>query len=135
MKQFAGQLERIRARYEVSAGRITVAAETYDRIVEQFLDDMGPVERQLTGYSGLLSFELVRGDFESIRRFIDSLEQIHIGISWGGVESLITSPNRGSNGAQLDALGIPHGLVRLSVGLEGSEALIEDLASALAGLA
>jgi cystathionine beta-lyase/cystathionine gamma-synthase len=100
-----------------------------------FADDMGPVERQQTGYSGLFSFELVRGDFESIRRFIDSLEQIHIGISWGGVESLITSPNRGSNGQQLEALGIPHGLVRLSVGLEGSEVLIEDLASALAGLA
>jgi cystathionine beta-lyase/cystathionine gamma-synthase len=97
-----------------------------------FADDMVPVERQLTGYTGLLSFELVRGDFESVRKFIDGLERIRIGISWGGVESLVTSPNRGSNGPQLDAQRIPHGMVRLSVGLEGSDLLIEDLASALA---
>jgi cystathionine beta-lyase/cystathionine gamma-synthase len=100
-----------------------------------FADEVELVKKQLTGYTGLFSFDLVRDDFESVRNFIDGLEHFRIGISWGGVESLVTSPNRGSNGAQLDAQRIPHGLVRLSVGLEGSDLLIEDLTSALAGVA
>jgi cystathionine beta-lyase/cystathionine gamma-synthase len=47
------------------------------------------------------------------------------------VESLVISPNRGTNEAQLAEQGIPPGLVRLSVGLEGAELLIEDLGAAL----
>ncbi len=93
------------------------------------------VERQLSGTTGLLSFELVRGNFARVRRAIDGLRRFRIGVSWGGVESLVISPNRGSNEERLDALGIPRGLVRLSVGLEGADLLIEDLAAALAALA
>lgn len=89
------------------------------------------VERQLAGYTGLFSFELARDDFESVRRFIDGLSHFRIGVSWGGVESLVISPNHGTNAAELEARGIPGGLVRLSVGLEGAEVLIEDLESAL----
>lgn len=93
------------------------------------------VELQLSGTTGLLSFELARGDFESVRRAVDGLRRFRVGVSWGGVESLVISPNRGSNQERLDALGIPRGLVRLSVGLEGADLLIDDLASALAPLA
>lgn len=96
-------------------------------------EDVELVERQLGGYSGLLSFELIRDDFDSVSRFINALRVFRIAVSWGGVESLVISPNRGTNAAELDARGIPRGLVRLSVGLEGSDVLIEDLASALAG--
>ncbi len=92
------------------------------------------VERQLTGYTGVFSFELVRDDFESVSRFIDGLRRFRIGVSWGGTESLVISPNRGTNAAELDARGIPRGLVRLSVGLEGAEVLIDDLAVALAAI-
>jgi cystathionine beta-lyase/cystathionine gamma-synthase len=99
-----------------------------------FAGDAELVEKQLTGYTGLLSFELAQGDFEHVNQFIDGLRRIKIGVSWGGVESLVISPNRGANGPQLDAQGIPRGLVRISVGLEGTDALIEDLDSALAGL-
>ena len=56
-------------------------------------------------------------------------------MSWGGVESVVIAPNRGDNGPQLDAQGIPRGLIRLSVGLEGADVLIEDLAAALSGIA
>jgi cystathionine beta-lyase/cystathionine gamma-synthase len=99
-----------------------------------FDPDADLVARQLTGLTGLLSFELVRADFESVARFIDGLEIPRIGVSWGGVESLVTSPERLDNGEQLASRGIPRGLVRLSVGLEGAGALIDDLDSALSAV-
>jgi cystathionine beta-lyase/cystathionine gamma-synthase len=87
---------------------------------------------RLHGCSGLFSFELVRDDLDSVARVIDGLEHFRIGVSWGGVESVVISPNRGSNGAQLDAQRIPRGLIRLSVGLEGADVLLRDLDAALA---
>jgi cystathionine beta-lyase/cystathionine gamma-synthase len=86
---------------------------------------------QLSGYTGLLSFELERGGLENVSRVIDGLEHFGIGVSWGGVESLVISPNGRSNQERLDELGIPPGLIRLSVGLEGADVLIDDLESAL----
>ncbi|HEX6937973.1 MAG TPA: aminotransferase class I/II-fold pyridoxal phosphate-dependent enzyme [Longimicrobiales bacterium] len=97
-------------------------------------EDRALVERQLTGCSGLLSFALVRDDFDSVARVINGLRRFHIGVSWGGFESLALSPNRGTNGDALDAQRIPRGLIRLSIGLEGAELLIDDLAAALAPL-
>jgi cystathionine beta-lyase/cystathionine gamma-synthase len=90
------------------------------------------VSRQLTGLTGLLSFELVRDDFDSVALVIDGLKIPRIGVSWGGVESLVISPQRANNAEQLARRGIPRGLIRLSVGLEGADLLIDDLASALA---
>ena len=58
-----------------------------------------------------------------------------VGVSWGGVESLVLSPNRGDNLASLDAQRLPHGLVRVSIGLEGADILIEDIAASLDALA
>jgi cystathionine beta-lyase/cystathionine gamma-synthase len=85
----------------------------------------------LTGYSGLFSFELKDAGFDQVRDFIDALKRFRIGVSWGGVESLVISPNRGTNLNYLDNQRLPHGLIRLSIGLEGADALIEDLDSAL----
>jgi cystathionine beta-lyase/cystathionine gamma-synthase len=91
--------------------------------------------RALTGYSGLFSFEIRDGGFEAVRRFVDGLKRFRIGVSWGGVESLAISPNRGNNLSYLDAQKIPHGLVRLSIGLEGAQVLIDDIGASLDALA
>ena len=85
----------------------------------------------LTGYSGLFSFALKDGGFDQVRDFINGLKRFRIGVSWGGVESLVISPNRGNNLHYLDAHRIPHGLVRMSIGLEGADALIDDITAAL----
>jgi cystathionine beta-lyase/cystathionine gamma-synthase len=92
-------------------------------------------ERQMAGYTGVFSFELVRDDFESVRRVVDGLRIPRIGVSWGGVESLVISPQRPGNESRLEAKGIPLGLIRLSVGLEGADVLVEDLTRALDALA
>jgi cystathionine beta-lyase/cystathionine gamma-synthase len=90
--------------------------------------------KSLTGYSGLFSFELANGGFHEVCRFIDALKRFRIGVSWGGVESLVVSPTRADNLAYLDAQRIPHGLVRLSIGLEGPGVLIEDIGASLDSL-
>ena len=94
-------------------------------------DSPSPAEAGLTGTSGLFSFELADPRFETVGRFIDALRRFRIGVSWGGVESLVISPERGQDGSALEAVGLPRGLVRLSVGLEGADALIQDLDRAL----
>ena len=95
----------------------------------------GEPSKSLTGYSGLFSFELRNGEFDQVRRFIDGLKRFRIGVSWGGVESIVITPNRDNNLELLDAQRMPHGLVRLSIGLEGSDVLIEDIAASLDAIA
>jgi len=88
----------------------------------------------LTGNSGVFSFELADGRFETVRSFINGLKRFRIGVSWGGVESIVLSPNRGYNLAYLNGQNIPHGTVRLSIGLEGADALIDDITSSFQSL-
>ena len=91
----------------------------------------GEPSKSLTGYTGVFSFDLTNGEFDDVRRFIDGLKRFRIGVSWGGVESLVVSPTRANNLSYLDAQRIPHGLVRLSIGLEGADVLIEDIEASL----
>ncbi|MFF2446409.1 trans-sulfuration enzyme family protein [Neobacillus sp. NPDC058068] len=87
--------------------------------------------QQLKGYAGLMSFELVKNSFESVRQVLNSLKLFQIGVSWGGFESLAISPNYGYNTEQLVASGIDPGLIRISVGLENIDELIADMNAAL----
>lgn len=106
-----------------------------------FTADPAIVERQMRGYSGVFSFELAPPagtgftDAETahaaVREVVDALELFRIGVSWGGVESLVISPQRRNNARSLERHGLPPGLIRLSVGLEGADALIADLGRAL----
>jgi cystathionine beta-lyase/cystathionine gamma-synthase len=86
--------------------------------------------KSLTGYSGLFSFELKNGGLDQVRAFINGLKRFRIGISWGGVESLVISVTRANNLAYLDSQRFPLGLIRLSIGHEGADALIADINSA-----
>lgn len=94
-------------------------------------EDAALFARQMSGCSGLFAAELDVGGYQGVARFVDRLELFRIGVSWGGVESLVISPNRGDNEAALEQKRIPPTLVRLSIGLEGAETLIADLDRAL----
>ena len=80
-------------------------------------------KRDFNGSSGLFSFELKTAD---PAHFIDSLTMFGIGYSWGGYESL-AMPVRGYR--TVSAVPAPN-LVRLHIGLEDPDDLIEDLAAA-----
>ncbi|WP_044558949.1 PLP-dependent transferase [Azospirillum sp. B4] len=94
---------------------------------------MGPLPPGLTGTSGLFSFT-VDGDID-IPVFCDALELFHLGVSWGGHESLVvpalvTHVQAAGPNSALD-FGVPASMIRLHVGLEGTEALWADLARGL----
>ena len=98
------------------------------------VEDPDLVRSQLRGFAGLFSFELDTESYREVAGFIDRLRLFRVGVSWGGVESLVLSPNHGTNSDELAAQRIPPGTVRLSVGLEGAEALIRDLERSLEAL-
>lgn len=89
-------------------------------------------KRDFKGASGLFSFVLRGGGDEDRTRFIEALELFGLGYSWGGYESLVVpaEPERIRTATRWEAEGP---LVRLQIGLEDSEDLIEDLGAALAG--
>jgi cystathionine beta-lyase/cystathionine gamma-synthase len=95
--------------------------------------------RQLDGFGGMLSFELVdRIHAAAAQQMVESLQIFLCGPSLGGVESLVTRPaatsHAGMSAEERAATGITDTLVRLSVGIEDSEDLIEDLEQALGKL-
>lgn len=93
-------------------------------------------KQQMKGYTGLLSFQLETNDIEKIKAFFNGLELFLIGVSWGGHESLIYAPAisylKELSPEQFTALGISLGDIRISVGLEHADDLIQDLEHALA---
>ncbi len=86
------------------------------------------------GFGGVLSFEL-EGGVEEADRFIANASIPICAPSLGGVETLITRPattsHSGMNAQERARAGISDGLIRLSVGLESSDDLIEDFENAL----
>jgi len=88
----------------------------------------------LSGTSGLFSFTFREGAVD-IAKFTDALGLVQLGVSWGGHESLVVPAQvvlvqaAGPNSA-ID-FGIDPNMVRLHVGLEGADALWNDLAAAI----
>lgn len=96
------------------------------------LGDDALAEKQFAGWSGVFSFELTKDDLTSVRTVVNGLRLFRIGVSWGGAESLVIAPANGKNAQRLADQHLPQGLVRVSIGLEGADALVEDLTQALA---
>lgn len=88
----------------------------------------------LDGYSGMLSFELV-GGVEAAERFIRKTTIPFVAPSLGGVETLITRPattsHSGMSPEDRQNLGISDSLIRLSVGIEATDDIVEDFDQAL----
>lgn len=91
--------------------------------------------RQQRGYGAMLSLELEDGE-AAVRAFVDGLDYFTLAESLGGVESLIAHPATMTHAAMTpearQAAGIVDGLLRLSVGIEHADDLVEDIAAALA---
>ncbi|WP_434568791.1 cystathionine beta-lyase [Pseudomonas sp. Z3-8] len=81
--------------------------------------------RDFKGSNGLLSFELRENDDAYLEGFIDALQVFGLGASWGGFESLVTVADTQDRQSAEDRALNP--VVRLHVGLEDVEVLIEDL--------
>lgn len=90
--------------------------------------------KQMSGFGGVVSFEL-HADFYATGKFIDAVTIPYIAPSLGGVESLIEQPAIMSyfemEAEDRAAIGISDSLVRLAVGIEDTDDLIQDLKQAL----
>jgi O-acetylhomoserine (thiol)-lyase len=85
------------------------------------------------GHSGLLSFEVA--DKETAQKIADSTDIFKLVVNIGDSKSIITHPasttHQQLSAQELIEAGVPGGLVRLSVGIEDTQDLIDDLAKAL----
>ena len=91
-------------------------------------------KRQMADFGAMLSFDL-KGGLAAARRFGDRVRLFYLAASLGGVESLVILPiytsHYNMSKAELERAGVEPGTVRVSIGLEDSADLIEDLRQAL----
>lgn len=89
--------------------------------------------RQMHGFGGMLSFELAK-DYDAVQ-FQKELQLIKPSMSLAGVESTILLPSATSHAlltpAQRQSVGISENLLRLSVGIEDTKDIIDDVEQAL----
>jgi cystathionine gamma-lyase len=91
-------------------------------------------KKQMTGFGGMVSFELV-GDCQKTIRFLQSLKIISIAESLGVVESLIEHPASMTHASipkeERAKIGLTDTLIRISVGIEDEQDILEDIAQGL----
>jgi len=90
-------------------------------------------KKQMKGFGGMVSIEL--GDSELTQSFLKKLKIFTLAESLGGVESLVCHPASMTHASlpkeKRETFGITDSLVRLSVGIEDIEDLVEDIENAL----
>jgi cystathionine gamma-lyase len=91
-------------------------------------------KKQMSGFGGMLSFE-IDGGLKEAELFLESLRVFALAESLGGVESLIEHPAKMTHASVppkvREEVGITDSLIRISVGIEHIDDLIEDLDQAL----
>ena len=138
IKTLAVRMER----HNASALRIAQFLSTHpliDAVIYPFLENHPQhalARRQMKGGGGMISAH-VRGSLEQSRKFLERLKIFALAESLGGVESLAEHPAIMTHASvpadQRATLGISDTFVRLSIGVEDAEDLIDDLDRALRG--
>ena len=130
---------RIR-QHEESATLIANVLSEQDNVTEVFYPGLAThpghelAKKQQRGFGGMVSFAIDGGE-EAVRAFVENLEFFCLAESLGGVESLVCHPASMTHAPVSEerkaAAGVTPTLIRLSVGLESAEDLVEDLLNAL----
>ena len=128
---------------EYSGWAIAAMLATHDKVAKVYYPGLPTHEghaiavAQQEGFGAMLSLEL-KGDYETARAFVSGLSLFRLAQSLGGTESLINHPasmTHVSMGPEARAkAGVTDQLLRLSIGVEHIEDLLEDLREALAGI-
>ncbi|MEW6623072.1 MAG: aminotransferase class I/II-fold pyridoxal phosphate-dependent enzyme [Bacillota bacterium] len=91
-------------------------------------------KRQMTGFGGMLSFE-VKGGLPASRKVVNNLKLAKLAVSLGDAETLVEHPavmtHRGYPREELEDFGLTESMIRMSIGLEDSTDIIHDLEEAL----
>jgi cystathionine beta-lyase/cystathionine gamma-synthase len=93
-------------------------------------------KRQMTGFGAMITFET--GSLKNANRMLKRLRVCSLGESLGGVETLISHPATMTHAALGEkgrkAIGITDGMVRISVGIENLQDILDDLETGLAAI-
>jgi O-succinylhomoserine sulfhydrylase len=91
-------------------------------------------KRQMKQGGGIVTF-IVKGGFTQAQRFLDALEMISISSNLGDARTIATHPASTTHSKLTEderaAIGIQPGSIRISVGLEDAEDILNDIAQAL----
>lgn len=92
-------------------------------------------QKQMRGFGGMISFELKDDSVDEAKRVLSSTRVFSLAESLGGVESLINHPASMTHASipreERIRNGLSDSLIRLSVGIEDAEDLVEDLRNAI----
>jgi cystathionine beta-lyase/cystathionine gamma-synthase len=91
-------------------------------------------KKQMKGACGLFSFYIKANSIKQIENFCESLKHILMAVSWGGYESLIIPGCASIKENEFDAANKDHRRIRMFVGLEEPEYIIEDLERGFLGM-
>ncbi|HEY3266750.1 MAG TPA: cystathionine gamma-synthase [Armatimonadota bacterium] len=124
--------ENARAVADYLSGHAAVEAVHYPGLKSHPQHDLAV--RQMSGFGGMVSFQ-IRGGRAEADAFVRALRVFSFAESLGGVESLCCYPPEMTHGSipreERERRGITDGTLRLSVGIEDTEDLIDDLGAAL----
>jgi cystathionine beta-lyase/cystathionine gamma-synthase len=132
IKTLAVRMER----HDANAARIVSFLQKEPRVERVYYPGLGSdeersiVKRQMRGQGGMISFEL-KGGFGTCKKLLKRLRVFTVAESLGGVESLIEHPASMTHASvprnvRLER-GIGDGLIRVSVGIEDADDLLDDL--------
>lgn len=126
--------------HEENAAQVAAYLEKHPRVRRVFYPGLKShpgheiAMQQMEGFGGMVSFE-IEGGSEAATSFLRKVRIFSLAESLGGADSLVEHPATMSHASMPEKVrrdvGITDGLIRLSVGLENIDDLIEDLAQAL----
>jgi cystathionine beta-lyase/cystathionine gamma-synthase len=133
-------LELRMQRHCATAARLAELLEGHEKVARVWYPglpshpDHEVARRVLRGFSGMLAFELA-GGLEAGQRFQAAVEVAAVGASLGGTRTIVTHAasvtHTQLSREEREAVGIGDGLVRVSVGIEDPEDVLEDFERAL----
>jgi len=139
LKTLALRMERHCANAQTIAEKL----QTYTEIEEVLYPGLPShpghdlAKKQMSGFGGIVSFK-IKCDLERAKRFCSNLKIFSLAESLGGVESLCNHPALMTHASIPKEIreqrGVGDNLVRLSVGIEDPEDLLEDIEQALASI-
>ena len=128
-------------RHEVNGRAVAEFLKNHDKVENVYWiglpDHKGHdiAKKQMNGFGGMVSFTLKGDHMEEAKQVMEKLRVFALGESLGGVESLCTHPASMTHAsipkADREARGLKDTLIRLSVGIEDQEDLVEDLRQAI----
>jgi len=127
-------------RHEENARRVAEALQKHPKVLKVTWPGLPDhpqhalAKRQMSGFGGMLTF-VIQGGLPAARKFLKAVRLFACAESLGGVESLIEHPAIMTHASvppeTRKKLGIDDGFIRLSVGIEHGQDLIDDLVQAL----